>query len=95
MELMEQSREWHLKDTLHVSLETVRSRSRMSFKLKSELELAKEIGAGREMGLDCRIILNSKNVDLRVPYLVCNLGSRCNVIILSRTKVVSSIAHQQ
>lgn len=43
----EQLREWSLKDMLDVSQKIVRSRSRMSFKLKSERELANDIGAGR------------------------------------------------
>ena len=43
----EQLREWSLKDMLDVSQKIVRSRSRMSFKLKSEGELANDIGAGR------------------------------------------------
>lgn len=57
MELKEQLREWRLRDILHVSQETVRSRSRMSSKLKSELELAKELGTGRDRKVSFEVAL--------------------------------------
>lgn len=53
----EQLREWSLKDVLDVSQKIARSRSRMSFKLKSEPELAKDTGAGRDrkVGLEVAV----------------------------------------